>query len=87
VTGNGVSASGTTLAAGGTITWVNNDNVAHDMSSNPHPQHTDCPGLGAGEVNPGQQRTTGPITAVRTCGFHDHLNPGTQSLMGQITVQ
>lgn len=87
VTGSGVTASATTLAAGGTITWVNGDNRGHDMSSDPHPQHTDCPGLGAGDLNPGQQRTTGPITVTRTCGFHDHLNPGTQALQGSIRIQ
>ncbi len=87
VTAGGVSASAATLAAGGTITWVNNDTRAHDMSSDPHPQHTDCPGLGAGDLNPGQQRSTGPITVSRTCGFHDHLNPGTQALQGSIRIQ
>ena len=58
------------------ITWVNNDSVAHDMSSNPHPQHTDCPGMTSGDLNPGQRRTVGPVSTVRDCGFHDHLNPG-----------
>jgi hypothetical protein len=57
------------------------------MSSDPHPQHTDCPGLNAGDLNPGQQRTVGPVTSVRACGFHDHLNPGSTTLMGRITVQ
>jgi hypothetical protein len=87
VTANGVTASGTTLASGGTITWVNSDNRVHDMSSDPHPQHTDCPGLNAGDLNPGQQRTVGPITTVRSCGYHDHLNPGSTTLQGRITVQ
>jgi plastocyanin len=87
VTANGVTASGTTLAAGGTITWVNQDNRAHDMSSDPHPQHTDCPGMNAGDLNPGQQRTVGPVSTVRSCGYHDHLNPGSTSLQGRITVQ
>jgi plastocyanin len=87
VTASGVTASGTTLAAGGTITWVNSDNRAHDMSSDPHPQHTDCPGMNAGDLNPGQQRTVGPVSTVRSCGYHDHLNPGSTSLQGRITVQ
>lgn len=87
VTGSGVTASGNALAPGGTITWVNNDNVAHDMSSDPHPQHTDCPGMGVGDLNPNQSRTSGAITSVRNCGFHDHLNPGTQALTGQIAVR
>jgi plastocyanin len=87
VTASGVTASGTTLAAGGTITWVNSDNRAHDMSSDPHPQHTDCPGMNAGDLQPGQQRTVGPVSTVRSCGYHDHLNPGSTNLQGRITVQ
>jgi hypothetical protein len=87
VTANGVTASSTTLASGGTITWVNSDNRVHDMSSDPHPQHSDCPTINAGDLNPGQQRTVGPITSVRACGFHDHLNPGSTTLQGRITVQ
>jgi hypothetical protein len=87
ITANGVTASGTTLAAGGTITWVNSDNRVHDMSSDPHPQHTDCPGMNAGDLNPGQQRTVGPVSTVRSCGYHDHLNPGSTELQGRITVQ
>jgi plastocyanin len=87
VTASGVTASGTTLAAGGTITWVNSDNRAHDMSSDPHPQHTDCPGMNAGDLQPGQQRTVGPVSTVRSCGYHDHLNPGSANLQGRITVQ
>jgi plastocyanin len=87
ITGNGVTASGSTLASGGTITWMNSDNRTHDMESDPHPQHSDCPNVGSGDLNPGQQRTTAPITTVRVCGFHDHLNPDSPSMKGTITVQ
>lgn len=87
VTSNGVTASSTTLAVGGTITWVNSDNRVHDMSSDPHPQHSDCPGITTGDLQPGQQRTVGPVTTARSCGYHDHLNPGSTELMGRITVQ
>jgi len=87
VTSNGVTLSSTTLAVGGSITWVNSDNVAHDMSSDPHPEHTNCPGMNAGDLNPGQQRTVGPVSTARACGFHDHLNPGSTRLQGTVTVQ
>src|SRR3954466_9661594 len=30
---------------GSQVTFVNNDNRTHDMESNPHPEHTDCPVL------------------------------------------
>ncbi len=35
-----VSPSSVTIAAGGRVTMVNNHNRAHDMSSDPHPEHT-----------------------------------------------
>jgi hypothetical protein len=87
ITANGLSQSQVSVAVGGTITFVNGDNRTHDMSSDPHPQHTDCPALNFGDMNPGQTRTSPALSAARVCGVHDHLNPGTDSLMGRITVQ
>jgi hypothetical protein len=87
ITAAGLSNANVTVAAGGTITFVNGDNRVHDMSSDPHPQHTDCPGLNFGDLNPGQQRTSAALTTAGVCQFHDHLNPGTASLMGRLTIQ
>jgi len=87
IASGGVTPNDFVLAVGGTITWVNNDNVVHDLSSDPHPQHTDCPPLNAGDLNPGQRRTTAALTTARVCRFHDHLNPGAAGLMGRVTIQ
>jgi hypothetical protein len=58
------------------------------MTSDPHPDHTDCPEINqVGLLSPGQSRETGNLVTVRTCGFHDHDNPSAQSLTGQIIVQ
>ncbi len=38
-----VSPASVTIASGGRVTFINNHNQAHDMSSDPHPEHTDCP--------------------------------------------
>jgi hypothetical protein len=58
------------------------------MSSNPHPEHTDCPEINAvGFLNPNQSRQTGNLNVVRTCGFHDHDNPNNVALQGSIVIQ
>jgi hypothetical protein len=87
LTSAGASASATDLAVGGTVTVVNNDGVSHEMSSDPHPAHTNCPGLNFGPLAPGQSRTSAALSTARSCGMHDHANPGTQSLMRTITIR
>jgi hypothetical protein len=86
ITANGLSAGGE-VAVGGTITVVNSASTVHEMSSDPHPVHTDCPGLNLGTLQPGQQRTSQPLTSARTCGMHDHINPGTASLTRSIVIR
>lgn len=88
ITSSGVSPRSITVAAGSTVTFVNNDNTPHDMSSDPHPQHTDCPEVNnAGFIQPGQSRSTAALRTARTCGFHDHNQPSNTSLQGAIVVQ
>jgi plastocyanin len=87
ITSSGVSPSAVTVGVGGTVTFVNNDSVAHNMSSNPHPQHTDCPALTVGSVPAGASRTSQPLTTARSCGFHDHDNPETAALQGTVTIR
>lgn len=87
LTSAGANASATTLNVGGTVTVVNNDSTAHEMSSDPHPAHTNCPGLNFGSLNPGQSRTSAALTTAATCGMHDHANPGSQALMRTITIR
>jgi plastocyanin len=87
MTAAGVSPKTVTINAGDTITWVNNDTVQHQPSSNPHPQHTDCPGLNVNPINPGQQAMSAPVTTRRACGFHDHLADTNANFQGTVTVQ
>jgi plastocyanin len=87
ITGSGLSTRSIDVAVGGTVTFVNNDNRAHEMSSNPHPAHTDCPALNVGNLNPGESRATAAITVARSCGMHDHQNPGTASLQATLTFR
>ncbi len=88
ITASGVSPQTVTIAAGGRVTFVNNDSRSHDMSSDPHPDHTDCPAIGTvGFLSPGQTKATANLTVVRRCGFHDHNQPDTASLRGTIIIQ
>ena len=82
-----VSPSTVTIRQGGRVTFVNNDSRAHDMASDPHPTHEDCPPIDqAGFLSPGQSRTTGNLNTVRSCGFHDHNLPSSTGLQGRITI-
>jgi plastocyanin len=83
-----VSPATVTIPRGGRVTFVNNHNVSHDMASDPHPSHTDCPQMDqVGFLQPGQQRTSGNFTTARTCGFHDHQREFDTGLQGRIVIQ
>ena len=83
-----VCPSAITVPRGTQVTFVNNDSVAHEMYSDPHPEHTDCPELNqVGHLEPGQSRQSGNLNTARTCGFHDHNRPDAAGLKGRITIQ
>jgi len=83
-----VSPATGAVAPGGRVTFINNHTQAHDMSSDPHPEHTQCPEINqVGFLSAGQQRTTGNLNTVRSCGFHDHNLPENQGLQGRIVIQ
>jgi len=83
-----VSPSSVTVSPGQRVTFVNNDTRPHDMASNPHPAHTDCPEINTvGFLVAGQSGTTQNLNTVRTCGFHDHNQDTNTSLQGTIRIQ
>jgi len=90
ITSAGVSTAQVTISLGTRVLFVNNDSRAHNMTSDPHPEHTDCPEINSvGLLQPNQSRETGNMVAVRTCGFHDHDDPppGGNKWTGKITVR
>ena len=88
IANNAVSPRDIVVPRGSQVTFVNNDSRTHDMESDPHPEHTDCPAINqAGFLNPGQSRQTGNLNTVRTCGYHDHDQDQVRSLQGTITIQ
>jgi plastocyanin len=77
-----------TIAVGGRVTFVNQNNRPHDITSDPLHLHTDCPAImDVGFIQPGQTKQTGPLTVARTCGFHDHMQEQNPDLRGRIIIQ
>jgi hypothetical protein len=70
------------------VTFTNNDTRVHDMASDPHPAHTDCPEINqVGFLSAGQSRQTGNLNTARTCTFHDHNQPDVGNLKGTIVIR
>ena len=88
IANNAVSPRSITVARSSRVLFVNNDNQSHDMASDPHPVHTDCPEINqVGFLNPGQSRQTAALNTARMCGYHDHTRESVTSLQGTITIQ
>lgn len=88
ITATGATPRTLVVAPGTQVTFVNSDGAVHEMFSDPHPEHTDCPEFDSvGRLTPGQSRQTTNLVTVRVCSFHDHLNPFTSSLKGSVTIR
>ena len=88
ITAAGATPKNVQIALGQRVRFVNNDNRPHNMTSDPHPDHNDCPDLNqVGFLSPGQSRETGNLVEVRTCGFHDHDDANNNTLKGSIVIR
>ena len=77
-----------TVAVGGRVTFDNQNNRPHDITSDPLHLHTDCPAIiQVGFIQPGQTKQTGVLEVARVCGFHDHMQENNTDLHGRIIVQ
>jgi plastocyanin len=87
-TTSAVSPSTVTISVGQSVTFTNNDTRSHDMESDPHPAHTDCPSIAnVGLLQPGQSKTTFGFASAGSCGFHDHNSSDSAALKGRIVIQ
>ena len=76
------------MAAGTRVTFVNSDRIPHEMDSDPHPDHTDCPAINDVDfIQPGQTKLTGNLNVRRTCGYHDHNEDTNRNLQGTIVIR
>ena len=83
-----VNPSELVVPQGARVLFVNNDSRRHDMTSDLHPDHMECPALNdVGLLQPGENRQSGNLVVVRTCGFHDHENPDDARLKGRIVIR
>jgi hypothetical protein len=88
ITSAGASPKTIDIPVGGRLTIINKDAVSHDMGSDPHPFHEDCPPLNdIGLLAPGQQRTSGNLVDTRVCGMHDHIRPLDTSFWLRLTIK
>lgn len=83
-----VTPTTVSISAGQSVMFVNNDGRTRNVSSDPHPSHTDCPAINAvGNLGNGQSRPTDALTTPRLCGFHDHDDPDNNNMRGQIEIR
>jgi plastocyanin len=88
ITASGASPRNIQIALGTRVMFINSDSRSHNMTSDPHPDHNDCPDINqVGFLSAGQSRETGNLVVARTCGFHDHDMPGQANLQGQIVIR
>ena len=87
VTATGVSPREVTVPLGSRVNFVNQGSSIIEMTSDPHPVHTDCPPLnGVGGLRPGETGQTSPFNMARRCGFHDHGRGEDERFMGTIII-
>jgi hypothetical protein len=88
ITTAGVDPKELTVPQGTRVLFVNNDSRRRNMTSDPHPEHDQCPELNVvGYLNTGQSKETGNLNTVRTCGFHDHDDPDNNNVKGRIVIR
>jgi hypothetical protein len=88
VTSNSVSPREVTVPVGSRVNFVNQGSSIIEMSSDPHPIHTECPAINqVGGLRPGETGQTGALNTARRCGFHDHGRGEDPRFMGTIIVQ
>lgn len=83
VTSSGFQPGSLTIKAGETVVWSNPTGDTSNVSSSPHPTHTDYLPLNLGDIAPGASVSLTFPTAG-TYKYHNHLNA---NQFGSITIQ
>lgn len=88
ITSSGLSPREVRIPRSARVLFVNDDSRQHAVSSDPVNTHSDCPAVNeVGTLAPGERRTTGRLTDLRACGFHDHNNETDPTWKGRIIVE
>ncbi|MBI2984558.1 MAG: cupredoxin domain-containing protein [Candidatus Kerfeldbacteria bacterium] len=85
ITAAGLSPTTVTVKAGARVTFRNQDSSTHQISSDPHPTHTDLPGFDQLVAAGGDYSFT--FRQAGSWGFHDHLRPTDSRFQGTVVVQ
>lgn len=83
ITASGFQPGNITVKAGDTVVWKNQGAITGNVSSAPHPAHTDYSPLNLGDIAPGASVSL-TLPTAGAYRFHNHLNP---SQFGSVTVQ
>lgn len=88
ITSSGLTPRSVAIAAGQSVTFRNDDSIAHEIVSGPPPTYTDCPPINrVGRLEPGASVQTGALTDTRSCSFLDLLRINDERWQGSIVIQ
>ena len=83
-----ITPSELVVSPGSRVLFINNHSQPHNVTSDQHPDHRDCPEINqVGVLGPGQRRETGNLVTLRTCGIHDHDDADNRNLQARIIVR
>lgn len=83
----GLSQNNLTIKVGDTIKFLNKDSVLHWPASDPHPNHTLCPGFDSLHGLKQNESFSFVFDKKMVCSFHDHLHSRDNNFSGVITVK
>ena len=87
ITPAGVSPQTIQIRPGERVLFVNTNTVVHEISSDDHPSHLECPAINqVGSISPGQSKETGNFVTAQTCMYHDHLDALNPGVLGTIVI-
>lgn len=81
--GVGFTPNAITVAPGTKVTWIADDDFQPFVASDPHPTHTDLPGLSSGTLGMGETYSF-IFTQLGTWGYHDH---NASQFTGKVIIQ
>ena len=82
----GTTPKSVTVPVGSRVNFANQSGNNIEISSDPHPVHTECPALNLGAMRDGQTGQTGALNVARTCSYHDHGRPEDARWQGSIVI-
>jgi plastocyanin len=83
ITNEGYNPQTVVIKKGAVVTWVNKGDQTHTVSSDPHPTHTDLPGLTSNPMQPNQSFSFA-FEQTGSFGYHCHFHP---NVKGRVIVK